>query len=317
MFDKTGIVMEIKNKKARILTPSGEFAEVKIKGTVPAIGSTYTGTQTMKIPFYKYAAAAACLIISVSTGGAAYAYYTPTASVTLNTDLELKLNRWNKIIKALPLNENGKELLSSMDLENRNVNDGLCLIIEKSEPNVSKISLDITSKKDKPVDLSSFKDSSKEKKLDVQINYNKSSSPTSPKSDIIIGDDKNTGNSKGKNRKGALKTNSNSSSSSNNKVQQKKLNSTNSSKGNKAYNSSNKLNISNNKNIPKNLKNGSKDKLKNSLKDNSKIKSKNNNLLNKGIKAKNLKSIFKFKNANSKNKNTYNQKNSKARYKSK
>ncbi|KYH29652.1 MULTISPECIES: anti-sigma factor domain-containing protein [Clostridium] len=312
MLDKTGIVMEIKNKKARILTPSGEFVEVKINGSIPTIGSVYTGTQIRKIPFYKYAAAAACLIISISTGGAAYAYYTPTASITLNTDLELKLNRWNKIIKALPLNENGKELLSSMNLENRDVNDGLGLIMEKSEQNGLEISLDITSKEDKLVDLSKFKDSSKKKKLDVKINYNKSNSTTSAKSGIIKSDKKING-SNGKKEKNAWKASSNSNSLYNNKVKQKNQNSNNSSRKSKPDNSSRKSNntwsiISNNKNIRKNLDKNSKYKLKNNSK---------NLQFNKNMKSKNTKNIFKLKNTNSKKKNTYNQKNSKVRYKSK
>lgn len=312
MLDKTGIVMEIKNKKARILTPSGEFVEVKINGSTPTIGSVYTGTQIRKIPFYKYAAAAACLIISISTGGAAYAYYTPTASITLNTDLELKLNRWNKIIKALPLNENGKELLSSMNLENRDVNDGLGLIMEKSEQNGLEISLDITSKEDKLVDLSKFKDSSKKKKLDVKINYNKSNSTTSAKSGIIKSDKKING-SNGKKEKNAWKASSNSNSLYNNKVKQKNQNSNNSSRKSKPDNSSRKSNntwsiISNNKNIRKNLDKNSKYKLKNNSK---------NLQFNKNMKSKNTKNIFKLKNTNSKKKNTYNQKNSKVRYKSK
>ncbi|QGU93865.1 anti-sigma factor domain-containing protein [Clostridium bovifaecis] len=163
MADRTGIVMEIKNKKACIMTPGGEFLEVKIKGTIPTIGSVYTSSQVNKIPFYKYATVAASLLVFISTGGIAYAYYTPTASVTLNTSLELKLNRWNKIIKTAPLNKEGENLLNSLNVKNKNINDGLNLLVEKYENKEEKISLDITSEKNKDLDLSNFKDSSKEK----------------------------------------------------------------------------------------------------------------------------------------------------------
>lgn len=191
MADKTGVVMEIKNKRVSLMTPSGEFIEVKINRTVPVIGSIYTGTVINKIPFYKYATIAACLLIFVSTGGVAYAYYTPTSSITLNNALKLKLNRWNKIIKALPLNEDGENLLASLDIKNKNINDGLNLIMEESKSATDQISLEITSPSDDSVDLSKFENTLKEKDLNVQINYSKNNSANSNKADIIKYDTKN------------------------------------------------------------------------------------------------------------------------------
>lgn len=264
MADKTGIVMEIKNKKACIMTPGGEFLEVKIKGTVPAIGSAYTSSQVNKIPFYKYAAVAASLVVFISTGGIAYAYYTPTTSVTLDTSLELKLNRWNKIIKTSPLNKTGEKLLNSLNVKNKNINDGLNLLIEKYENKQGKISLDITSEKNKDLDLSNFKDSSKEKKLDVQINYNKSNSTKPHKTDIIEDNGKKVDSLDVK----IEKDNSNINSTSPglpNKDEIKNGVPNNSYNENKINNNSHNK-VSNDKDLDNNLKNNSKDELKVNLK---------------------------------------------------
>lgn len=183
--------MEIKNKKASLMTPSCEFVKVKIKGAVPEIGSTYTGSSVNKMPFCKYAVVAASLLIFISTGGVAYAYYTPTAAITLNDDLQIKLNRWNKIIKTLPLTKEGESLLHSSDIKNKNINDGLNVLTEKSKESTNEISLQVTSNTNKPLDLSKFEDSSKEENLNVIINYNKNNSTNSKKVGIIEDNSKN------------------------------------------------------------------------------------------------------------------------------
>lgn len=191
MASKTGIVMEIKNKKACIMTSSGEFAEVKISGTVPEIGSIYTGLAVSKVPFYKYVAAAACLIFFISTGGIAYAYYTPTASVTLDKALELKVNRWDKIIETKSLNEEGEKLLKSSKIKNKNINDGLNIIMEESKKNNVKVSMDVTVDGDKTLDLPNFKSLSEKKDTDLEVNNSNDTSKNANKPAIINDSNRN------------------------------------------------------------------------------------------------------------------------------
>lgn len=193
MNSKTGIVMEIKNKKACIMTSDGQFIEVKINDTLPSIGSTYTGQVYRKPNFYKYIASAACLVFFTSIGGAAYAYYTPTTSVVvdINPSLELKLNRWNKIIKTIPLNETGAQLASSIDIKNKDIDTGLTIILDEAEKEhfinedntkeEQHFSLNVTSSKDTSLALPKLQEKADSKKIDIKIDYSKNNA----KNDII------------------------------------------------------------------------------------------------------------------------------------
>jgi len=214
MISKTGIVLEIKDRKACIMTPSGEFAEVKILGDSPAIGSTYTGAIEQKLPLFKYIAAAACFILFITTGSTAYAYYTPVASVVvdLNPSLELKINKWNRIIKAAALNEDGEKMLDSLSIKNKTIDDGLSMIVEEAEnenfinpSNKADINVSLSIKtldkasKDREIigdspensiSLPKFESKLKEKNLSGEINNkvinsNKNTDTNIPKNDIM------------------------------------------------------------------------------------------------------------------------------------
>ena len=196
------------------MTPSGEFAEVKILGDSPEIGSTYTGALEQKLPLFKYIAAAACFILFITTGSTAYAYYTPVASVVvdINPSLELKVNKWNRIIKASALNEDGEKMLDSLSIKNKTVDDALTMIVEEAENenfiNPSNkadinVSLSITTldkaSKDREIigdspensfSLPKFESKLKEKNLsgeinNKEINSNKNTDTNIPKNDII------------------------------------------------------------------------------------------------------------------------------------
>ncbi len=185
--------MEIKNKRAFLMTPNGEFVDVTINDTLPSIGSTYTGQIYKRPNFYKYIASAACLAFFTSIGGAAYAYYTPTTSVVvdINPSLELKLNRWNKIIKTIPLNKTGEQLASSIDIKNKDIDTGLTIILDEAEKehfinedNLKEeqyISLSVTSSKDTSLNLPKLQEKAGSKKIDIKIDYSKNNA----KNDII------------------------------------------------------------------------------------------------------------------------------------
>lgn len=201
--------MEIKSKSAYILTPDGQFLKVKIKGNVPSIGSTYTGQTSSKLPLSKYTAIAACLILFFSFGGAAYAYYTPVASLVLkiNPSIELKINRWNKIIETLPLNDNGKTILDSVNVKNKSVNEGLNIILDeadrenfiKAEPeNDKKINLDINSDKNLDLNINEFQNKIKDKNLQLEVKYTETDKSTNTK-DTTTKTEKNNDKNKPKN----------------------------------------------------------------------------------------------------------------------
>lgn len=239
--------MEIKNKSAYILTPDGEFVKVKIKGTVPSIGGTYSGQPSNKIPLSRYASIAACFILFFSFGGAAYAYYTPVASLVLKMDpsIELKINRWNKIIETLPLNDDGKTILDSVDLKNKSVNEGLNMILDeatkenliKPEPeNDKKISLDVNSDKALDLNINEFENKVKDKNLQLEVKYPETVTSNDTKDnntkDTLTKPEENTDKNKSKNTDN--QNNSNSKNNQNgNKANNKNLNNSEKSKSEK------------------------------------------------------------------------------------
>lgn len=311
MNSRTGIVVEIKHKKACIMTPDGEFTEVKIGGAIPTIGSTYTGITYKKLPFHKYIAAAACLVLFTSIGSGAYAYYTPTASVVVNINpaLELKLNRWHKIIKTIALNEDGSQLANSIDIKNKDIDTGLTMILEEAErenfinkdetEEEPRVSLNITSSKDISLALPKFEEKASSKKLDVQIDYSKENA----KDDIIKNGNKVEKDTENNSKK-SKKTDSNSKSSlpkvkNDNKANDNKNNSdkANPKDSTPKKNSDKDLNNSN-----KNNKNTSTTKEKTNKTINNK---KNSNLNSQPSKGKSKKSNNKTNNSKSnKNENT-------------
>ncbi|MCY6370201.1 anti-sigma factor domain-containing protein [Clostridium ganghwense] len=195
MNNKTGIVMELKNKTACILTNDGEFVEIRIQGKSPSIGSTYSGPTSSKLPLYRYAAIAACLIFFISFGGAAYAYYTPVASiiVKINPSIELKINKWNRIIEALPLNDDGKDILNSVTIKNKAVDEGLNILLDEADKehfinktqDNQKISLDVTSDKNLNLNIDDFENKVKNSNLQLEVKYAKNNTTNGNKADII------------------------------------------------------------------------------------------------------------------------------------
>lgn len=178
---KKGIVMETHTNKVCIMTDEGEFVEVKAKGKLPAIGSVYSNTIYKKIPVYKYISTAACLLFFILLGTQAYAYYTPVASVLININpaLELKINKWDRIIKIIPVNADGKTILSSINIKNKSLDDGLDIILGEAEKenfidikyidSDNIITVNIKNKNDKPLDLPKFEEHADKKNLKFKI----------------------------------------------------------------------------------------------------------------------------------------------------
>jgi hypothetical protein len=166
---KTGMVMEIKNNNAFLMTPDGEFVRVKIKGRNPEIGEEYTGKTVSGIPTYRNMVIAASVAFMFLIGTGAYAYTTPVSSVVLdiNPSIKLDLNRWDIIIKTTPLNDDGKKLLESVNVKNKSLDSGLNTIIDEAKKqNI------ITDDYKKSV-REDTKNGKEEKKITVLIDSNK------------------------------------------------------------------------------------------------------------------------------------------------
>lgn len=176
------------------MTSSGQFLKLKIGRLKPAVGEFYTGELVKATPFYKYAAAAASLAFVLFSGTATYAYYTPTSSVVvdINPSIELKLNKWNRIIKAIPLNGDGEKVLNSLNVKHKSVNDGLDSIIEEAKKDnfinddyiksgkIITVSVEGDDSENK-LNLSEFTDYAKKNNLKVDIIKENMEKKTAPK----------------------------------------------------------------------------------------------------------------------------------------
>ncbi len=197
--------MQVEKKHAFIMTNSGEFLKVKIDKHIPNVGQVYAGELVSATPFFKYAAAAASLLFVLLSGTASYAYYTPTASVVvdINPSIELKINRWDRILKTIPLNSDGEKVLSTLNIKNKVLSDGLDLIVEEAKKdnfindNYIESGKAITvsvqdNKLNKEPNLARFEEYSKKNNLKVNIiNKKEEQTPT-----------KNSDNNKNSNNKG-------------------------------------------------------------------------------------------------------------------
>lgn len=182
MKNSTGIVMQLEKRHAFIMTNTGEFLKVKVGMQSPSIGEVYSGEIAKKVPIYKYASMAASLLFVLFFGGVSYAYYTPVASVevNINPSIELQVNRWDRILKSIPLNDDGVTVLNSLYIKNKPLNEGLNLIVEEAKKdnfineNYIESGKVITvsvkeNKLDKDINLSSFEEHAKKDNLTVEI----------------------------------------------------------------------------------------------------------------------------------------------------
>jgi|GEM_PF-2431611 len=116
---KKGMVIEIKNKNAIIMTETGEFASVKLENSIPIWGEDYEGYEVkdksiLKKVFITTVAAVFIFILS------AVDYYNPVKAVELdmNSKIMLGLNRWNRVMTVSAQDKKGKLLLSKISIRN-------------------------------------------------------------------------------------------------------------------------------------------------------------------------------------------------------
>ncbi|MBU3072167.1 anti-sigma-I factor RsgI family protein [Clostridium estertheticum] len=199
-MNKKGIVINIINKKAGIMTSSGEFLYIKISKGLPNIGEIYTGKLYNKNLFiYKYVISVASLMFMIVSSAYAHSYYTPVSTIILriNPSISIDANKWNKIISSKPLNSDGAQILNNIKLKNKSIDVGLGLLVkeaktenfinEKYVSDKKVVNLDIKSTKPISIDISNFEDTIGSNNLNVKINL----SPSNTKNiDIIINNKK-------------------------------------------------------------------------------------------------------------------------------
>lgn len=132
---KSGIIINVRNKNALILTPTGEIKKIVInkKDNVKP-GQIYSGDTPKPIPFFKYALITVLCSLMVIFTAFIFLYNTTSYSVIvdINPSLKLQLNRWNKIISCTPLTNEGSKLIHGTEIKNKDLDDGLILILNNA-----------------------------------------------------------------------------------------------------------------------------------------------------------------------------------------
>lgn len=175
-----GIIVEISKNNAILLTSTGEFVNVSATRDMH-IGEEYNKINgnisfIRKIP----KAFIAALFMFTFLGGGLGAYYTPVTTLNLhiNPSIQLKTNLFNKVIYSSALNSDGKIILDTITVKNKNYNDALSLIVTESEnqkfitedyKSNKSISLEVTGKN---LDVSTFQNNVKDHGISIKVEVN-------------------------------------------------------------------------------------------------------------------------------------------------
>lgn len=263
---KTGIVMEINDSNIGILTPSGEFAYVKRNSKSVTMGELYSeeifnDTKKKSINVKRLFLMAASFLLLVFLSSGVFLYNQPVSAITIdiNPSVELYVNRWNKIIKVVPLNDDGKNLVNELSIKNLDISNGIEKIYEKckSENYITEdykknkaINIQVSNLKNHQLDLSKVEkkieddginiiiDINKDKEIEKDNNSEKSTSPSEKENDNNSKTkENNNDNNKNKDDNGKTKENGtfkdNNNSNNKNVPEQKN---TNNSELNQKYN---------------------------------------------------------------------------------
>ena len=121
------VIVEIKQKHAAALYDDGTI--IRVANQNYEIGQVVYLKNESNNRFKRKLVAMAVTVAAVvsSAGATAYAYYDPYSYVSLdvNPSIEYTVNRFDKVLHADGMNEDGKKVLSHIDLKGKNINDAV------------------------------------------------------------------------------------------------------------------------------------------------------------------------------------------------
>lgn len=267
MQTKTGIVMEVKGKRACIMTPSGEFEKVLISSNGPGVGEIYTGQVYKKNNNIKYFVSAASVFLCVALAGSSYAYYKPVNSLVVKINdigTKIQINKFNKIINVSTIKKESDNKVKSLKLKHKDINDGLTQIVESSKGTNNNVFIEIktNTKVESKLDIEKFEENMQKESIDYTIDKK-----VKEDKDVKVN---NNANSKSETTKvdeeNAVKINNANKASNENKVENVNKNNKNENAESNAKN--NLKNESANKNANNNSNKENKENKKNDKKNN-------------------------------------------------
>lgn len=126
-----GVVADICGKKAVVLLDNGEFLTI--------INKNYTVGQQIickKMSYRQFASIAACIALFFILGyGGIKMYYTPISyiDIDINPSIRFEINRFDKVINVIPLNDDAQELLNGVPKISGDIRSCVEKVIEQSE----------------------------------------------------------------------------------------------------------------------------------------------------------------------------------------
>lgn len=134
---KSGIVMEINEKYAIVMEKNGSFEKVKAEQGWKQGDVVFFHKKSKRAVYQWIGAVAACFIIFMFSMFAYGFYYNDeiVISVDINPSIELVVNRWNRVIDAEAYNQEGEEILSKIKINNKSIDEAICLLLSNGLEN--------------------------------------------------------------------------------------------------------------------------------------------------------------------------------------
>lgn len=133
---KTGVVVKVDTEYICVRTVKGEFYNLKPKEDTPKIGDIYSGTlATPKRLALRRIIFLSVIAVLVLVGMSIYRYFSVSASVVVSIPptVQLKVNKWNKVISVTPTSTPGRNLVVNLDLKGKSLENALQSIMEEAK----------------------------------------------------------------------------------------------------------------------------------------------------------------------------------------
>jgi len=132
-----GIIVDKKSESLVLLLSDGTFRNVKKNGDAE-IGSVVLFRETAEaavVRVKRLATAAAALFLVAFLGTGVYAWTTPVQyiNIDINPSVELSINRFDRIIKTTPMDEEGKKILESVSVKAQKYENGVSKVIDTAK----------------------------------------------------------------------------------------------------------------------------------------------------------------------------------------
>lgn len=126
-----GLVVKLFRKTAYIITSKGEFYKIKVNDAA-SVGEIAEGKEKRFFANYKIHISILFFILILIGSGIIVQYRTTESIIVIDTTSSIKMhiNKYNKVIYAYSPTDKGKELLNSIDIGNKDIDEAISKTFE-------------------------------------------------------------------------------------------------------------------------------------------------------------------------------------------